>query len=663
MIFFYLGLIVGWKMDRECECTNSNSMNLRAGGDDTATKDSPSAMADALKAMGKLVDEQKANEESWAIALANMKVELDEHQDIADRVKKDAEKKLANMKVELDKHKGILDKMKKEAEKKQTEKTATKEGSGINEPYYKDLFHFRFTGNFAQGFGFVDRNEFASHIDAGMPMDQSGHGNDHVFMLYSDGSAMPDSNATKVMHPNGWEGVSAEDATKNCRNLHVVYSDEGRRQQCIAIVGQYESFHVQKFMRMADSEKQSERVVDMNLPLRFVNRNMQLNGEKGIQPPRDEATKAYWKVLVPYINSLDEVLKDLKPIAKSVASNNKYNTIVIMVCNFGHSEMLVNFVCNAHAKGEETTAGLKNILVFSTDVQTHNLVQSLGLTSFYSPAVFGETPKEAATEYGDAVYSKIMVSKVYCVQLISQLGYDLLFQDVDMVWYKDPVPWFHRETPDEANNNFVAKEWDMVFQDDGARTLFFSPYSANTGFYFVRNNRTTKYFFNQLLLSGDLVASLGSHQSALITQLAEFASLYGLKIKSWQRFSTEFPGGHNFHQQRDFMKKLILSKNSTDARGLINNDKNNEIDPYIFHMSWTRNKEMKLKFFEQLGEWYLMDKCNVNHPNFNESALNTATINSCCAAKPLFKCHYQDKPSMIPCPESPFIDQEKKSFW
>ena len=639
MIFFYLGLMVGWNMDRECECTNSNASNLRAGSE-SDQKDSPSAMAAALKAMGKLVDEQKQSEERWALALANMKVELDEHKEIAYRLKKEAEKK-----------------------PKEKENKRKNEESRSHEPYYKDLFRFKYTGNFAQGFGFADRTEFASLVDAGMPMDKSGHGNDQVFLLYSDGYAMPDKNATKVTYANGWEGVSAKDATKNCRNLHVIYTNEGRRQQCIAITGQYESFHVQKFMRMAAGEKQKERTVDMNLPLRYVNRNMQLNGEMGIAPPRNDQTKAYWKVLVPYLNSLEGVLKELEPIAKSVASNNKHKTIVVMVCNFGHSEMLVNFVCNAHAKGEETTAGLKNILVFSTDLQTHELVQSLGLTSFYSPTVFGDTPKEAATEYGDAVYSIIMGAKVYCVQLISQLGYDLLFQDVDMVWYKDPVPWFHRETPDETNNNFAVKEWDMVFQDDGARTLFFSPYSANTGFYFVRNNRKTQYFFNQLLLSGDLVKALSSHQSALITQLAEFASLYGLKIKSWNRFSAEFPGGHNFHQQKDFMKKLILSKNSTDGRGLINNDKNSDIDPYIFHMSWTKNKEMKLKFFEQLGEWYLMDKCNVNHPDFEASALDSATISSCCMAKPLFRCHYQDKPSMIPCPESPFIDKGQKSFW
>ena len=37
-----------------------------------------------------------------------------------------------------------------------------------------------------------------------------------------------------------------------------------------------------------------------------------------------------------------------------------------------------------------------------------------------------------------------MMSKVYCVHLINSMGYDLLFQDLDIVWYRNPVPLFER---------------------------------------------------------------------------------------------------------------------------------------------------------------------------------------------------------------------------
>jgi hypothetical protein len=172
-------------------------------------------------------------------------------------------------------------------------------------------------------------------------------------------------------------------------------------------------------------------------------------------------------------------------------------------------------------------------------------------------------PKNAAKAYADKTFKKIMAAKVYCVHLVSQLGYDILFQDVDVIWYKDPLSWFHN-----ASNPYY--DFDMYYQDDGNHGLYYAPYSANTGFYFIRNNPETQYFFNSLLMNGDLIISTSSHQIALISLLNEHTSMYGLKVKIWERNLDEFPGGYTFHHKKDYMKKLVK----------------NEVEPYIFHMSW-----------------------------------------------------------------------------
>lgn len=650
VVFFYLGVSVGWAMDRSCNCANSDTVNLRAGKSD----DPSSGSSEGVKTIGELVEEHKKNEEKWAIKLDDMKKKIEDQEETM--------KKMEMKELHAENNEKSAVKLNEMKDKITKQKQTIYELQAKKEPHHRDLFLARHTGSFVMGMEFVDRNSFASVIDTGVPLDKSGWANDRVLLLYSDESAMPDKKTLE----DGSKIMSVEDATKNCQNLHVVLTAEARKQQCIAVMGQYESFHLQKFMRMADSEIQKERVIDMNLPLRSVNRNMQINGEKAITPPSKQNSEAFWKILSPYLNSIEGVLEELGPIAESVASSNQHNTIIVMVCNFGHSEMLMNFVCNAHAKGDETQAALSSVLVFATDIETHKLAQSLGMKSFYSETVFGGTPRDAAKTYGDAEYSKIMLSKVFCVHLISQLGYDLLFQDADIVWYKNPLPFFYSDVPDK--NNFYANKWDMIFQDDGARHLFFAPYSANTGFYFVRNNRKTKYFFNQLLMTGDLILQSGSHQSTLIVLLAEQASLFGLKIKTWSRDADEFPGGLAYHQRKDWMKKLVLSKNSTDGRGLIEivGDKVDAVDPYIFHMSWTLNKDNKLKYFEQMGEWYVKDECNKGNDKFQNDMLQNSTINSCCTVKPLIRCHYKDKPSIIPCPDSPSIDlkpQPKPSFW
>ena len=185
--------------------------------------------------------------------------------------------------------------------------------------------------------------------------------------------------------------------------------------------------------------------------------------------------------------------------------------------------------------------------------------------------------------------------------------------------------------------------FDVYFQDDGSRGIFYAPFSANTGFYYVRcvvlcvlfwnyhvwsrswlrnfhfyvtTEPTTaqgrspgcfevestcwlqsvlwlnfltlhRNFFNSLLMSGDLVISTKSHQIALVALLSEHSSLHGMKTKVLSRDTDEFPGGHAFHYRRDFMRDLFAGK----------------VNPYIFHMSWTLNKDNKQKFFRQIGDW------------------------------------------------------------
>ncbi len=253
-------------------------------------------------------------------------------------------------------------------------------------------------------------------------------------------------------------------------------------------------------------------------------------------------------------------------------------------------------------------------------------------------------PKDAAREYGDIVFQRMMLAKVYCVHLVSMLGHDLLFQDVDIIWYKDPLEFFHNNEGDNHEN--PLENYDIIFQDDGNRGLYYAPYAANTGFYYVKNNPKTKSFFNSLLFSGDMILSTFSHQIALVQVLSEHASLYGLQVKIWDRHTNEFPGGHFFHQRFDSMKQIV--------RG--------ELTPYIFHMSWTENKSNKVKFMQQMGMWYARDSCRNKSMAELKSDSGTKSLD-CCLAQPLVQCHFKDKPSIIPCPDSPFIDAGGQSFW
>lgn len=86
------------------------------------------------------------------------------------------------------------------------------------------------------------------------------------------------------------------------------------------------------------------------------------------------------------------------------------------------------------------------------------------------------------------MYKTIVLRKVVACHLVNLLGYNLLFQDVDIVWFKDPLKLFH-----DSNNSLW--KFDIMFADDGARWVMTFPYSANTGFFYARHNERTRHLF------------------------------------------------------------------------------------------------------------------------------------------------------------------------
>ncbi len=200
-------------------------------------------------------------------------------------------------------------------------------------PHHSDIFSKQHTGKFASGLQFVDRDDFASAFDTGVPIDETTKENDQVLILYSDPKAFPEENSGVL---------SVEEATANCLEMNVVLT-HARQQQCIAIMGQYESYHIQKYMRLTGERGHK---IDKNLPLKYVSRGLQQNGRPSSKIPTIAAQKENWETLVSYLQSLDKALEELKPLLKTVASHNDNNAIIVMVCNFGQSELLLNCTYN-----------------------------------------------------------------------------------------------------------------------------------------------------------------------------------------------------------------------------------------------------------------------------------------------------------------------------
>jgi hypothetical protein len=380
----------------------------------------------------------------------------------------------------------------------------------------KSLFH---------RMGRVSRGDFAEKFDIGYGIDKSFRQNDEVLILYGSENSLPTNYSMDGSTVVPQQRIS--DATENCDVMKIIVMSpkpkrpksraETEYKQCTAIMGNWESHHVHKWKRRERKGiKELEYVPAQRVEL-----------------PSREETRASNSDLQAYLSVYEDAREKLRPVADKVArggnTKGKLGPIIVMVANHGQSQFFINFVCAAKSRGLD----ISRVLLFATDQETYHLAESMGIAVFYDDRVFASIPSGAAKDYHDMNYGRIMMSKVYCVHLINSMGYDLLFQDLDIVWYKNPLEYFKTTAP---------QNFDMYFQHDGNHhPERFAPLAANTGFYYVRHNERTEHFFSVFVRMGDLVIFDKSHQAAMSTLANEHMSLRGLRVKVLAKEMDMFP--------------------------------------------------------------------------------------------------------------------------
>jgi Nucleotide-diphospho-sugar transferase len=499
--------------------------------------------------------------------------------------------------------------------------------------------------SFLSGAVRINRTEFNRLVDVGTPVRELRRGNTDLLLLYASRSSLPhlyEQKSRTGLMPS----YAAEEALRHCDVVKVMLTNPGEKKTCIAISGEYDSSAIYKFMRLPEDFVPTKKwggpvIASPNHTLKLVGNTQRDNGNALVSPRRLFRNNNF-RSLADYLRKLPATEARLAPLAQKAAGSGKM--VTVMVCNRGQSTLLFNFACSARAANIDTST----VLLFATDEATAKLGRDLHLNVFEVQDSFGPLPVNAARAYGDQDFAQMMLAKIYCVQLVNHLGYDVLFQDVDVVWQRNPLELFERE--------LLLGGHDVLAQDDGSRAIRFSPYAVNTGFYYIRHNQRTENFLSALVRSGDCVMEDGSHQSVMIALLREHASRHGLKVKVFDRDSDQgrlLPGGFHFHRRFDLMRAIM---NGTNV-------------PFVFHMSWTINHNVKRRFFDQLGYWYISPTCldeSYQPTYYNNSATGTVENQldiACCVARPEPTCHYRDKPSKIPCTQSPGIDKGHSSFW
>lgn len=155
---------------------------------------------------------------------------------------------------------------------------------------------------------------------------------------------------------------------------------------------------------------------------------------------------------------------------KEVAGDRK--EVVIMVLNEGVLDVFVNWVCSLKSSNPPQMHILDELIVFVGQAALVPLLRTMGVKALHDDGL-GRIPAKAADAYGDMTFAFLMWLKTTSVLIGTFAGYDVLFQDVDLVWMEDPMPVIrahiqrYEKIATETNRDYVVP--DVYFMDDGAR--------------------------------------------------------------------------------------------------------------------------------------------------------------------------------------------------
>jgi nucleotide-diphospho-sugar transferase len=247
---------------------------------------------------------------------------------------------------------------------------------------------------------------------------------------------------------------------------------------------------------------------------------------------------------------------------------NRDNVVLVMMVNYGYIELFRNWAISCDNRGIEVRSWT---LVFAVDQEAADCVEQLGFACYLDPTSYGSPCKEAIDVFGDSKFRALMFQKTAIVKDVLDLEYNVLFQDTDVVWFKDPMPYLL------GPSNL---DYDARFMYDGVNKIHL-PLHLNTGFFFLRPRPHVVRFWDDVLTNYGFILALGSQQM-VVNQVIEDYVTNGLRIDILPE--SDFANGHLFN--RETTKRLPR-------------------DPFVIHCSWTGNPKEKLEKYKFAELWYL----------------------------------------------------------
>lgn len=395
---------------------------------------------------------------------------------------------------------------------------------------------------------------------------------------------------------------------EECKELYFQFSNmdkihDYRDNHCVAIVraegiaGAWNAIRFDSELDEVGLERGTKRRLKMRKeePEKFAfepnEHNREIEGTTGFihAIPGDPGRQKVYDKLGGFLRNFDGAQGIAAELEMELTSNGVKagDDLIVMVVNEGEIDLYLNFACSC----QQNNVTIRNLLVFAASPEIVTMIESTGAMGIYHRG-YASVSRHASNDYMDKTFVDMMWYKAFSVYLILRMNINVLFQDADLVWFRDPFPYFKEfiaRTEEKAQR--TGAHFEAFFADDGQRSLRYAPFYANSGFYYLIASERSVYFTWSIMISFDLIQVSGSHQNVFTFKLIEATALSASKSKLLPL--EEFPTGITYHHDPMYMDRL----------------RKHHVRPYNYHMCWTQGKVDKLKYFNDTSMWYLKDTC------------------------------------------------------
>ncbi|KAH1053500.1 hypothetical protein AAZX31_08G272700 [Glycine max] len=156
-------------------------------------------------------------------------------------------------------------------------------------------------------------------------------------------------------------------------------------------------------------------------------------------------------------------------------TSDKTKTVILTVAGYSYKDMLMSWVCRLRK------LSIENFVVCALDKETSQFSILQGIPVFTDPIAPSNISFDDC-HFGTKCFQRVTKVKSRIVLKILKLGYNVLLSDVDVYWFKNPVPLLHSLGP-----AVLAAQSDE-YQNQGPINL---PRRLNSGFYYARSDSQT----------------------------------------------------------------------------------------------------------------------------------------------------------------------------